>query len=89
MRRLSWVLWFLLALVVVAPALRYADSGSSPTGFDSKAHVHRAPFLRTPWIATPAIPFRVSSVVVGSTLGSQPRLAGLLIARAPFVPPEA
>lgn len=89
MRRLSWLPRFLLAFVVVGPALRYTDVGASPAGVDSKAHVHRAPLLRTPWIATPATPFRVSPVVVGSSLGSEPTLPALLIARAPFVPPEA
>jgi hypothetical protein len=89
MRRLPWLPWFLLALVVVAPVIRYEGGGSSLTGFGSNTHVHRAPFLRTPGIATSATAFRVPSVIVGSTLGSQPTLPVLLIARAPFVPPEA
>ena len=89
MRRLPWLPWFLLALVVVVPIIRYADCGASPIGFGSNTHVHRAPFLRTPGIATSATAFRVTSVIVGSTLGSQPALPVLLIARAPFVPPEA
>ena len=89
MRRLPWLPWFLLALVVVAPVIRYADCGASPTGLGSNTHVHRAPFLGVQGIATSATAFRVTSVVVGSTVGSQPILPVLLIARAPFVPPEA
>jgi hypothetical protein len=88
MRRWSWVLWLFLALVVVAPALRLADGGHAASGFGSSAHVHRA-FVRTPWISTTVTAFRLPSVVVGSTASSQPTLPPVLIARAPFVPPEA
>jgi hypothetical protein len=89
MRRLSWVLWLLLALVVVTPGLRFAYGGSHATGFSSKAHVYRETFVKTPWISAPDSAFRLRSVVVGSSVGSTPTLPALLIARPPFVPPEA
>jgi len=58
MRRLSWVLWLLLAFVVVTPGLRFAYGGPHPIGFGSKAHMYREPFVRTPWISAPDSAFR-------------------------------
>ena len=89
MRRLSWVLWLLLAFVVVTPGLRFAYGGPHAIGFGSKAHMYREPFVRTPWISAPDSALRLRSVVVGSSVGSTPTLPALLIANPPFVPPEA
>ena len=82
MRQFSWVLWMLLALVVVTPGLRFAYGGPHAIGFSSKAHV-------TPWISAPDSAFRLRLVVVGSSVGNTPTLPVLLIANPPFVPPEA
>ncbi len=89
MTRCSWVLWLLLALVLVAPVIRFAAGGFSVGEFGSKTHVYREPFVKTPWIAGPNPPFRFQSVVVGSSVGSQPTVHVLLNPSPPFVPPEA
>ena len=89
MRRLPWVFWLLLTLVVVTPVLRFAHGGSHAIELGSKAHVYREPFVKTPWISAPDSAFRLRSVVVGWSVGSTPALHVLLIANPPFVPPEA
>jgi hypothetical protein len=89
MRRFSWILWLVLPLVLMAPVLRSAVGGSHIPEFGTKAHAYREPFVKTPWISAPDPPFRFQAVVVGSSVGRTLTLPVLLIARPPFVPPEA